>query len=430
MLRQVCHAVIALSLVGGAVPSVAAQYRDSLTGRKNSRSARRPRTHSRAGRLIVSGTRKGSAGEWTAAIADFEKATRISAASANAFFHLADAYFHRAFLASQPDKGDCELALEAYDTSEALDPSLRTLKDPFLLYHGQAQCYEAIGSLPKALDAIKQAAKIARRNPMPHLYGARIRYKMQDFAMSQANLYYSVRRARRMKMYPQLVKMIKENAHFKGLLTVPRNKIIIEAYDAVHQGTLTEAEAKERIRGFQPYRDALTNTAAKTPTLSTPKAKGDPRDPDVRRFIEEGDRAIKHTRYRQAIGAYQDALAADAQKGTLDEVNQSIVLGKIGDAYRKLGLAGEAVRMLRHAVKTMPANSDAHYQLSLSYAMNGEVGNALTALNKALDTAVTVPQLRQTLLLARTDTELSAIRDTKKFQAIIRSHSTKFRAKR
>ena len=231
-------------------------------------------------------------------------------------------------------------------------------------------------------------------------------------------------------MYPQLAKMVKENAMFQDLLTLPQNKLIIDVYDSVQDGTLTEAEAKERIRGFTPYRDALIDMPSRSPRFSKPTERADPRDPEVRKFVEEADRAFEHGRYRQAVSAYQDALGADARRGSLDEVNKSRVLEKIGESYRKMGLASEAVRVLRHAVSTMPNNSGAHYQLALCYAMEGELGNSLSALNKALDTASTVPQMRQTLLLARTDAELEGLRDLPKYQEIIKSHSVKFSAMR
>jgi len=421
------------SPVGKPMVTAGSGTRDALSARKpRKRRRRRPRRKSKAGRLIVGGLKEFKAQRYSAAINRFEKATRTDSTSANAFFHLGNAYYHRAFSGGAPenaDKDDARNAVDAYETALAIDERLTSVKDPFLLYHGLAQSYDALGRYPDALKAIRSATKASRRNPMPHLYGARIRYKMRDFEMSQKNFYYSVRRARRVRAYPALAQLIKTDPMFSSLLTIPQNKLILEVYDALHNGTLTEEEAKERIRGYRPYRDALSNLPTRKPgSFRTPDS--DPRDPEVVRRIEEAHLAFNHERYRQAISAYQDALSVDSQKGTLDLVQKSLILERIGASYLNLGLAGEAVRVLRHAVRTMPNNSAAHYQLALAYSVNGELGNALSSLNRALDNATTLPQLRKTLLLARTDSEFEPLKELTRYREIIKSHSRKLVAMR
>lgn len=397
----------------------------------NSKRSRRPASAARAkaGRLIVAGIRRLGAKQFSAAIASFEKAAEADRGSANAFYHLGDAYFQRGFqegLPERADKDDARRALDAYESALGLDPSLRSVKDPYLLYHGMAQCQEALGDFAKALETLKSAATVAHRNPMPHLYGARIRYKMRDFDMSARNLYFSVRRARKLRAYPQLAKLLRDDPHFTSLLAVPQNKLIVESYDAVAQGVLSEDEAKERIRGFPQYRDALTSLPTRRPqSLDEPS-----QDPKVLRLIEEAHLAFDHERFRQAIAAYQQALASDSGKGTIDAVQRSLLLERIGASYRRLGLTGEAIRVLRKAVEEQAENSGAYYELSLSYAVQGELGNAMASLNKALDHAVTLPQLRKTLLLARTDSELEPLRDLPKFGQIISAHSQRLRARK
>ena len=384
---------------------------------------------SKAEELIDTGLKRFNAKDISGAIEAFERASQANSKSANAFFHLANAYYHRAFTgsdAAHADKDDVRNAIDAYETASAIDPALGLVDDPFLLYHGLSQCYEAAGNLPQALLAVRKATQLARKNPMPYLYGARIRYKLKDLEKSAENLVFSVRRARRINKYPALAKMVKENPLFSGLLESPRNKLILEVYDAVHAGTLTEKEAQERIAGFQPYRDALTNSAMKTPrTAETPRE-----DDKVSKLVSDGHRAYDTAHYRDAVEAYRAALEEDSEKGTLNGVEKSLILERVGSSYRHLGLVDEAVKVFQLAISEMPHNTAAHYQLSLSYSVNGELGKAMTSLNQALDSAHSMTMLRKTLLMAKTDPEFEPIRELPRFSEILKSHSNKLSARR
>ncbi len=388
--------------------------------------ARRNSAEARSSRMIDLGLKHLRARQHPAAIVAFDKAARIDPDSANAFFHLGNAYYERAFTesnAAKADKNFVESAIDAYETALAIDPALGLIDDPFLLYHGLSQCYEAQGRLKDALGTIKEATRVSRKNPMPYLYGARLRFKMQDYDKSSANLYYSVRRARRAGKYTALARLIKSNPLFSGLLTVPQNKLILDAYDAVESGTMTEGEAKERIRGFSPYRDALTNLPTRSPFAVAAAAPR--KDAEVLKLITQGHRAYNHQSYRQAIRSYRDAMAADAEKGTLDAMQKSLLRERIGASYRQLGLVGEAIRVFKLAIEELPENTSAHYQLALSYSVSGQLGRAMTSLNRALDTAHGLAQLRKTLLTARTDMEFSPLRDLARYKDILKSHSKK-----
>lgn len=416
-----------------ACPASAAAKAKASPGKRYRKAAKRRaiRSHrSKAGRLILQGLEKMAAQQFSAAVVLFEKATKADPHSANAFYHLGDAYYRRSFVRGpeKADQDDAENAVDAYETAREIDPKLSSIKDPFLLYHGLAQCYEALEQYPKALKAIRKAAVVSRANPMPHLYGAKVRYKMRDFDMSSANLYYSVRRARKVNMYPALAKLIRSDPMFSNLLDVPKNKKIIEVFDAVQAGMIGEDEAKERIESKAAAPGDLRDALSPLPRRSLPAVTL--RDPMVVKHLDRAKKAYEHQQYRAAIRSYQAALSADAKKGTLDSIQKSTIYERIGSSYRMMGLAGEAIRVLRQAVEEKPDNSAAHYQLSLCFSMSGELGKALTALNKALDTAGTSTELRKTMLMAKTDSELTPVRDLQRYREIMGSYSTKLRARR
>lgn len=376
----------------------------------------------RAGRIVVEGIKQLEARQLSSAIALFDKATRVDPGSANAHFRLADAYYRRAFQKGTPeaaDRDDVRSAVDAYETVLGLDPELKSVKEPFLFYHGMAQCDEALGRYREALESIKKASLIAPQNPMPYLYGSKIRFKMKDYEKSSENFYYSVSRARRLKAYPALAKLVKTDPLFTDLLGIPRNKAILDAYDAVQSGALSEGEARERIKDGGDYRDALTPTKQNVET----KAVAAPmKDPVVMKKLDLGAAAFSQQHYREAILAYQAALSEDARRGTLDQAQKSMVYERIGASYRSMGLNSEAIRVLSHAIEQNAANSAAFYQLALSYSSNGELNNALAALNKSMSTAGTQVELRKIMLQARTDMEFTPLQDLPRFREILTSH--------
>jgi tetratricopeptide (TPR) repeat protein len=386
---------------------------------------------SRAGRLIVEALQKLRARDYDKAVGLLQKATRADPDSANAFAHLGDAYYRKAFQRGTPeaaDKDDARDALEAFGAALALDPGLRTVREPYFVHHAMAQCHEALGQYEQALASIKKATEASRDNPMPYLYGAKIRYKMQDYANSAANLQSGVQRARRLDAYPALARLVRSDPLFTGLLSIPQNKTILEAYDAVASGTLTEDEAKERIRSRSSHRDALISLPRSD---SRPKVLDEPvRDPAVLKRIDLANAAFKHQHYPEAIDHYRAALEEDSRRGTLDPAEKSAIHEKIGSSYRGMGLLVEAARSLQSAVEEMPQNASAYYQLALSHAAAGGLDDALTCLNKALDNARTLPELRRIVLMSKTDPELTELRDFPRFKEILNSHKAKLAARR
>lgn len=424
------NARVLLILILSSILAVPAYARRSIPSAQNETAyktnPKRPDVRTRKApkrvrRLIQLGKDRFGNKDYLGAIEALERASRMDGAPPITFFLLGNAYYNQAFSGNTletTDKHDIRSAVEAYETVLALDPSLEQVPDPFLLFHELAQCYETQERFPEALATIKKAMHASRKNPMPYLYGARIRFKMHDFKKSAENLYYSVRRARRIKMYPSLARLIKTSPHFSGMLNAPQNKIILDAFDAVHAGTLTEKEAKIKIKEFEPYRDALTEATAVSPKRHPAPRK----DPRVQKWITQAHRAYESQHYREAIEQYRNAMSADASRRTLSALEKSLLLERIGSSYRKLGLAGKAIQAFERSIEEMPHNSAALYQLALSYAVSGQLGDALTSLNRSLDSAHSMPQLRKSVLMARTDTELEVLHDLPRYKDIIESH--------
>jgi len=400
-------AFAALAMMAAAMPSFAAKVQS----------------------LLEQGSQALRQQQYSQAIAVFEKATRADSSSAEAFFKLGDAYYQRAFQRGTPDKADkddAQNATEAYEAALALDPDLKAVTNPYLLHHGLALSQQALGRYDEALSNFRKATQISPRNPMPNLYAAALRWRMQDFEMSSANLEVSVQRARKARMYPALAKLVRTNALFTDLLAAPKNQVILESYDAVAAGTLDEREARARIEGASSYRDSLTNERSRRPAaLEAPQV-----DPKVQEALDRANGQYQAQLFHEAIASYDEALDIDSRKGTLDSIQRTLVYSKMGASYRQQGLAPEAIRLLERAVEEVPQNSEAYYELALSYSVSGRLALAMSALSKAFDNAATLADQRKTLLLARTDSELEPLRDLPKFQELIKSRAKKLSARK
>ncbi len=444
--------LVATALIAAAIPANAQNMRDSLGDRPGRalppaeevaerqaapkpkhRKTRSRKSSSRvkAGRTVVAGIQAMKEGNHSKAVVIFERAVKQDSRWSNAHFHLGNAYYHKAFAQGSPeraDKDDASLAIDALETAIALDPKMQSIRQPHKLHHALGQCYEAIGRHDEALAAIKQAALTSPRNPMPFLYGARLRHKMRDYVMSTKNFYSSVMRAQRIRSYPQLSKLVRSSGLFVPLLSIPQNRLILDAMDAVSEGTLTLGEAKERIRtgDRSDMRDALADQPSASVQLPQVVRRPETRqDPDVLKAVELGHLAFNVRRYRESIKHYQAAFDLDHQRGTMDAVQKSLLLERIGASYRSLGLANESIRVLEEAVQTMPENSTAYYQLALAHASTGKSAEAMSFLKRSLETARSMAEMRKTLLLAKTDTEFESLYEKPRFAEIVKAFERK-----
>ncbi|HVE12599.1 MAG TPA: tetratricopeptide repeat protein [Elusimicrobiota bacterium] len=404
-----------------------------------------PRSPAQARRLVAEGIRQTQARQYSTAIAGLEKAVKMDDSSAEAFARLGDAYYKRAYEGKSTagaDKDDAQSAVDAFRTSLALDPAGRSITDLYGVHHALAQCYDVLGRRDDALAVLKVAAFESPKNPMPNLYAASLRMRMGDTALAAANFETSVKRAYRVQKVPELARLVRSDSSFSDLLSLPANQATLRAYEGAAGGTMSEAQAEERSRSAraatgtdQPaetgMRDAVASRSAQLRDSIKGQAaaqRADPRtagDPEVYQILDKANNAFAAQRMAEAANYYRATLEADSKRGSLDEVQRSLVLERLGTAYRQQGATTEAARVLEGAVEQMPQNASAHYQLALCYATDGQLAKSLTSLNKALDAAPTKADLRKFMLLARTDSELEGARDLPKFDEILRAHTGK-----
>ncbi|MBI5199967.1 MAG: tetratricopeptide repeat protein [Elusimicrobia bacterium] len=374
----------------------------------------------RAANLILEGKSSMAHRSFNGAIAAFQAATEADPGSAEAFLQLGNAYYERGFSRGTPDKAetkDVQRALAAFENAKALDPEGHGVSEPFLLHHGMGQCYEALGRYDQAADSLRKASQTARHNPMPPLYAAELRYKMRDLKQSSESLLESVERARRIKAYRSLAKLVRTHPQFSGLMQVPQNKMILETFDAVEAGQVPEDQAKAQVEERLSMRDAL----ASMPTSEARKlviAAAAP-DPRVQQWLEEADGDFKWRKYRRAVMEYEQVLKLDGTRGSLGAAERGRIYQNIGTAYRQLGLTNEAVTALERAAQEMPDSSTTYYQLALALSTQGQFTSSLHALELALQHAHSNSDLRMTLLLTRTDSELEPLRDLPGYQRLL-----------
>lgn len=372
--------------------------------------------------LIAGGLASLKRKEFRGAIAAFRAATQADPGSAEAFFQLGTALSRRAS-SGAADAKDTERALDAYQTALALDPDHKSVSAPFLLYHGLAQCYEALGRYDDAADSLRKESKAASRNPMPPLYSAELRLKMREPKKSAEGLHESVQRARKLRSYPSLAKLVRTDPRFANLLQVPQNQMILETYDRVEAGKLAEAEARSHVEERLSMRDALAPMSAAK--AMAPIVAAAPPDPKIQARLDRAEGDFKWRKYRQAAAEYIEALRLDEKRGTMQATDRAHIYLNIGICYRMLGLMGDAAEALRFAAQEKPEDSEPYYQLALALSSWGKVSAAMEALETALQKAAPGAQLRLTLLLARTDSELEALRDVPAYHKLLAQYAPK-----
>lgn len=84
----------------------------------------------------------------------------------------------------------------------------------------------------------------------------------------------------------------------------------------------------------------------------------------------------------------------------------------LGDCYSDRGRHADSLDVDRRLVRREPRNPHAHYNLACSYALNGQVGRAATALERAISLGY-----RDFRWIAR-DPDLSALRGHPRYRRI------------
>lgn len=415
--------------------------------------------------LTADGTRESRAGRHSEAIVLLEKASRLDPSSAETFFSLGDAYHLRALSkgGEKPDLEASKAAVAAYQKAMSLDPRLTSLAEPFSFYAALEECQSAIGDNASALKANMRTIEVSRKNFMPRLQRAAIHFDRQEWSQSSVALYRSIRAARLVKMYPQLSRLVREAPRYAALLDLPQNKIIMDSYDAVQQGDLTEAEAEEQVRDYVDFALAAKQEAAdeaasqqvastKEPAPATAAsaqaassgqasaagetvlfaavdhADGELRDslndpslakrqenPDspaeaVAGHIAKGDEAYAAGRLADAILSYESALTLDVMRHGIPIAEEGRLFERVGSAYRRLGMFKESLKALSKALDGPNKRASVYYELSLYCAQTMDLDRSIAFLDKALKTAGAGPEAWTMVQDARKNTAFDSLR--------------------
>ncbi|MHB2025940.1 MAG: tetratricopeptide repeat protein [Elusimicrobiota bacterium] len=346
---------------------------------------------------------------------DLEAAVRKNPKSARAYFLLGYARYQNGFSNGDPegaDKKEARAAIASYRKVLALDPSLKGIKKPYKLYFDLALCYEAIGVDSKAYAAFKKAVNAAPDNFMIPLYAARLRFLSQDARKAKLNLKVSLSRADEQGREQDLIKLIKTNPLFSSL-----------AADAV-LGRMLDSTGSGRGNSLH---DSIRGAWA-VPEI--PKPALSPEERSVLIQIADGEQSVQSRRYLAASKFYLKAISLNQKFDVLGSGRLGLIQEKIGECYRRLGLAAAAAPYLRKAVKNLPFDSNAHYELALTDAVLGRSRESLSQMEWSFKTAPSSADLRRYLVLSRVDSDLAPVRDLPSYRSLFAKYSGGLEARR
>lgn len=364
-----------------------------------------PRSPSEA--YIAAGLAKLESDKYSLAIKDFSHATQ-SSGGGKAYQFLAYSHYQRGFAGKIPetaDKADAIEALKAYSIVAALDPHLKSVSEPHRLYQRMGFCYEALGSNDKALEAYSRAFRLAPKNPLIPLYGARLRYKMGNSVKSASNLAAAFKTAQRPAAQKALAKIV-ATPPFAAMLRSPAHLAVLNRYDpAPGKSEPALIAMRDAVRGVDAE-------AARGQAMAN-------KDGPLMSRLAVANQELKSRRFHQALSSYTEVIMLNQESGVLSRDQLAVIHGRMGAAYNGLGLADDAIVLLRRSIRDLPYNAAAHYQLALAYSVSGRFNKSLEALGEALKTAPSISDRRRYKLLAKSDSELAPVRDLPGFKKML-----------
>jgi tetratricopeptide (TPR) repeat protein len=359
-----------------------------------------PKANPEVQKLMSEGLGELQRGEYSAAITALNKAVRKQG-SVSTYFLLGWAHYQRGFKQGSvetADRDDAQSAIDAYGMAISMDPKLKELPDASRLYFSLALCDEAVQSYDKSLEAYKSALRLAPNKALIPLNAARLRLKMKDEDKAMSNVAMAMDKAQKTHREGALISAVQKDPAF-ALLLANRSMRRLLGVAAPKEGTMVATNAD--FRG-EEMRDAVRDT---------PRASAPAQDPKVLDKIASGDEEFKFRRYQNAVAAYDAALELNSKALTLTPSQIAGLYEKIGTAYNKVGESSQAILSLQKSLQQNPMNAGAHYQIAIAYAMDGKTAAGLHALKECFSSTGDPAELRRYVLLAKTDTELEAVRD-------------------
>lgn len=256
-------------------------------------------------------------------------------------------------------------AIAAYREAIRVNPYLGTNYD----YLGGT--YLDLGENQKALDCFLKATELDPQN--------------SDYLSNLAVAYYRMERLDETIVTLQKAIRLNPKPIYYSRLGVPY---------------FFEGKYREAAEAFQTAVDKGADSAEAYVNLA-----------DSYRWTNEPRKA--ETAYDRAIELALKALATNPQ--------DSEALGKLATAYAKKGDFPKAGQFIRQARQVDPKDNDLMYREATVYALEGKIPEALTSLQSALNNGYS-------MLEARTDPELTKLRESPEFAAMMKragEHGTK-----
>ncbi|MFI5361219.1 MAG: tetratricopeptide repeat protein [Elusimicrobiota bacterium] len=366
-----------------------------------------PKANPEAQKLMSEGLGDLQRGDYSDAVAVLDKAAHKQG-SVSTYFLLGWAYYQRGFKQGSivnADRGDAKSAIAAYRKAIVIDPKLKALPDASRLYFSMGMCEEAVESYDRALASYQSALRLSPNKAMIPLNAARLRLKMKDDVKARSNLAMALDMARKSGDSAALAAALQNDPSYEPLRSHPAVLRLL--------GAAAPTMVAAKNDNVEELRDSV-NDAPSHPVVAPPAL-----DPRVLAQIESGNLEFSFRRFQNAAIAYNAAVKINEKRGTLSADQVAGLYEKIGTCYNKLGSGEKAMVSLQKSLQLSPSNASAHYQIALAYAMDGKTGSALHALKECFTSTGDPAELRRFSILAKTDSELEAVRDLPGFKQIM-----------
>jgi tetratricopeptide (TPR) repeat protein len=306
---------------------------------------------------------------------------------------------------------------------------------------------EEKGHLDAAMKQLRLAIRLDRSDPEPFLQATRVRHKMGDREKAAGNLYFAVQRARRAGEYAAFAERVRTDEDYKGVLGDSGNSRVLDLFDAVDGGLMTEADAKARLRKPEPLRDALAgiagpSAALRAPVTPIPSQLLPPGGKTVRKPLRTPaettticakgcsktrlDDLLSRAELSFGEGRYEDAAAQFELSLTLAELGDGMTeqrrgktFERIGVSLRRMGLVRESITPLKAATRYLKGGTSAELQLAASYSKLGDERRSLKMLRRVFKKATAARASDVMVARIQADPEFSAITGSPRYEDLV-----------